>query len=109
MDSPQLLSPADQLSAVIGFFLPLAIAVIQNLHWKTSFKTIMAFLVYIAVSVVKLSVEQRLEWGNFWMTFLLIMSTSVIAFQGGWKPSGIALAIEKATTPEPKEEGGEEL
>lgn len=105
MDSTQLLSPADQLSAVIGFFLPLLIAVIQNLHWKTQFKTIIAFLVYVAVAVVKLSVEQRLDWSHFQTTFLLIMFTSVAAFQGGWKPSGIAQAIEKATTP--KREGGD--
>lgn len=104
-DSTQILSPADQLSAVIGFFLPPLIAVIQNLHWKTSFKTLIAFLVYVAVSIIKLSVEQRLDWSHFQLTFLLIMFTSVAAFQGGWKPSGIALAIEKATTTKKRKEG----
>jgi hypothetical protein len=91
------LSPTAQWAAVSGFFMPLIIAVINRCHWSTEFKSCIAFMACVACTAVQLGMQQKLDFANFFPTLLLVLTFSISSFQGLWKPSGIANALEAAT------------
>lgn len=88
-----------QWSLVVGFLMPLLIAVIQQPAWKKDVKATVAFFACLCAAVVQLSIEGKLDFKHFMPTVVLTLVTAISTFQHFWKPTGIADAIEKGTSP----------
>lgn len=88
-----------QWAIVTGFFMPLIIAVINRSHWRPDFKAVVGFLACVAATCVQLGIEGKLDAKNFFPTFILVFASSITAFKGLWKPTGIANGLEDLTTP----------
>lgn len=83
-----------------GVFTPLLISVAQRKTWTGATRT----LVGVGISIV-IGILTCLSDGTFTHTKTLLATVaavtlvSVTTYKGLWKPSGIAPALEKATTP----------
>lgn len=87
-------------SLVVGFFLPVAIAFIQQRHWKNGFRAIVAFLCcLLAASGTVLIQVGSWDWHKWVQSALLIVVASISTYHGFWKPTTIAPSVEDATSP----------
>ena len=98
------MSESLMFSAVVGFFLPPLVAVIQQPHWPDWFRAVVGFLAAVVVSLGTLYFTGGLvlsgtgkEWIIF--DFLLLLVTSISTYRELWKPTGIAPMIEQISSP----------
>ena len=85
---------------IVGFFLPPIIAVIQKASWSDSVRAIVAFLACTIASLGTLYFSGSVDaWANTPKVFLLVMVTTIATYQGFWKPTGVAGAIERNILP----------
>jgi uncharacterized membrane protein YqaE (UPF0057 family) len=85
---------------VVGFFLPPLLAVIQQPGFSKPVKAMLTFVVCLLMSIVTLALDDTVGL-NFqsWVTSsLMILVTTIATYQSLWKPTGIAPAIEAATS-----------
>lgn len=86
-------------SLIVGFFMPPVQAVIQQSTWSTELRA-GANLVLCAVAAVGVVYFEGDFTGRRFIQSALIVGVTAIAFyKGTWKPTGIAPAIESATSP----------
>jgi hypothetical protein len=86
-----------QVSALVGFLLPLVISVIQQMHWRNAFRVIVALVIIAIASTITAWAEGKLnlkDWSATLITIYLMTKTTYLAV---WKPSGISPAIERKT------------
>lgn len=85
---------------IVGFFLPIGIAVIQQRHWSTGFRAVIGFLICLlaAVGTVLIQVGSW-DWHKWVQSALLIVVTAISTYEGFWKKTGIAPSVEASTTP----------
>jgi hypothetical protein len=84
-------------SLVVGFFLPPVIAVIQQTGWAQQLR---AFVTFVACAVAGAGVayfQGDLTGRRFVESALVVLVTTIAVYEGSWKPSNIAPAIERAT------------
>ncbi len=87
----------DQYTAVLGVFLPLVIAVINRTAWASPLKSIAALAVCVIAAAVELIVKGQFSFAAWGTNLLTIFFLVVTTYQGFWKPTGIAEAVEKKT------------
>jgi hypothetical protein len=82
----------------VGFLLPQAIALLNQVKWTARVKSIVAF----AACVIAAGIT-TVAAGDFDATNLILSATTVFAvartsYAGLWRPTGLAPAIEEATS-----------
>lgn len=87
-------------SLIVGFLLPPVIAVVQQERWQAGFKAIIAFVICLlaAVGTVLIQVGSW-DWHKWIQSALLILVTAIATYHGFWKPTDVAPAVERATSP----------
>lgn len=78
--------------------LPPAIAVINQWHWSAQLKGLAALLVCALYALGITIVRGRVHWDNWRDVLLTVAGAAFVAYRVWWQPSGIAPAIEAATT-----------
>ena len=94
---PNLGSTQQEAAILVGFFLPLLLAVPVQTHWPTAIKTLFSIAAYAAAGAITAAAAGKLTGKSFWQTSLEILVLGVIGYQGVWKPSNIAPTIEART------------
>lgn len=94
---PDLGSSQQEAALIVGVFLPLLLAIPIQSHWPTSLKTLFSVGCYAGAGALTAAAGGSLTGKSFWQTTLEVLALGVIGYQGIWKPSGIAPAIEKNT------------
>jgi hypothetical protein len=93
----------NQFDLAIGaVVLPIAISIVNQRHWPAQLKGLIALLICALYALFILVMRGSLDWGNWRDVLLQTTAAAFIAYNMFWKPSGIAPAIEKATTPVPR-------
>jgi hypothetical protein len=83
---------------VTGTVLPLVISLIQQRHWNTTVQSIVALVVCIAAaSAISIHAGVTSGQGVAGAAIIVITVTKAL-YEAFWKPTGIAPAIENATT-----------
>ncbi len=92
------MSELDMWNIVIGFFMPLVVALINQARWPATIKGLSSFAVCAAAAAV--TVYVRGDWGaETWLrTVLVIFLTAIATYRLWWRPSEIAPRVEQATT-----------
>ena len=89
------------IAAVIGFFLPLIISVIQQTEWKPGAQAVVAFLVCVVAAIVGsyFTGEIKLSDPSWdWITwFGAIWATAMVSYKALWKPTNVSPKIEETT------------
>jgi hypothetical protein len=94
---PDLGSSQQQAAVLVGFFLPLVLAIPIQSHWPDQLRTLFSVAAYAAAGAITAAVAGQLTGKTFWQSTLEIVVLGIVGYQGIWKPSGIAPAIEKHT------------
>lgn len=86
-------------SLLVGFFLPLAISAIQRASWSNPVRAAVAFGVCVLAGLGTVWLAGNFSTKNIVSSVLLVLVTALATYKGLWKPSGVAPAIETATSP----------
>lgn len=85
-------------AAIAAAVLPPIIAFINQRHWPTQVKGLVALLTCFLYGLVVLIVRGTLDFTNWRNTVLAVAGVAFVAYKVWWQPSGIAPAIEDTTT-----------
>lgn len=85
---------------IVGFFLPVGIAVIQQKSWSTGFRAIVGFLMCLVAAAGQILIQVGdWDWHTWIKSSLLIFVTAISTYESFWKKTGIAPSVETSTTP----------
>lgn len=85
---------------ILGVLTPILTSVIQQPKWSDQVRSIIAALVSIVVGVVTVLANGGFVDASGSLGIIaLVMVSSYATYRNLWKPSGIAPAIESATSP----------
>lgn len=89
------------LIAIVGLLLPMVVAAVIQPEWSDAIRSIVTFLICIVATVVTSLLGGDLGAPGFeWVTwFGGIYTVAMASYRGLYKPTGIAGAIEAATSP----------
>lgn len=86
------------LAGVVAFLLPPILAVLMQAGWSSQVKAVVAFVVCAAVAFVIVWVNGLADPADYVRTALVVLTVAQATYQGFWRSSGIAPAIERATS-----------
>lgn len=86
-------------NGLVGFFLPLLIAVVVKMTWPGSVKAITAFVISLIAAAGTTYFQGQFDPTNLTLSFLIIFSLAVTIYKMFWKELGIAPAIEQNVLP----------
>lgn len=87
-----------QWAAALGFVAPLVSSVINQQHWSTQVKQIVALVVAVVLGAIGVLISGAdLSWNNFAAVLAVAVGISQAAYAAIWKPIGVAPKIEAAT------------
>lgn len=95
------LSNLDMWNLVVGFALPNLIAVIQQPRWSSRIRACVTGAVCVVAGLVStLLAGTHLDFGRALVTSILTVAVAAVSFyKHFWVPTGIAPAVEHATSP----------
>lgn len=99
----------DQWTLVLGFLMPLIVAMVNQSHWPTRFKAIVGLAVCVAAAAVQMGLKGQLDASNLLSASLALAALSITFFKGFWRPTGIAGALESATNLTPTPDAPDEI
>lgn len=86
------------VSMVVGFLLPHAIALINQEHWRSSTKSIIAFAACIAAALVTTYLKGDFNVHEIAGSTFIVFTVARASYAGLWRPTKIATTVESATT-----------
>jgi len=88
-----------QWSALVGFLLPILVAIIQRPQFTRTTRTIIGIIASIAAAVLTAMVEGKLTWHTFGTSAIFIALTAWASYKNVWVPAGAAPWVEAKTSP----------
>lgn len=92
-----LSSQNSQISAAVGFFLPLLIAVIQKERWRQQIRVAVGVLACALAAIITTLVEGQFDGTHLATSAFTIFTLTKLTYLSVWKPSGIAAKVETST------------
>lgn len=94
------MSNLEMWDLIAGFALPPVIAVIQQKDWGHGFRAVVTFVIALGVAAITVAIHEGGWSADTWVeSALLTLVTAIATYKGFWKPTGVAPALEDATTP----------
>jgi VIT1/CCC1 family predicted Fe2+/Mn2+ transporter len=94
------LTDLDIWSGLVGFVLPLLIAIVLREHWKPRTKALVTIASCMVGGSVTAWLTGYLHGVTLVRAILIVLAAAVGFYRVLWHPSGIAPDIEAATTPD---------
>lgn len=91
-----------QIVLAVGPLLPLLVAVVQQPNWSPRVRSIASVVISILAGTVTYVADAGLDFSNPPAIVAVIVGTilaSNVAYKTIWQPTGVAPAIEYATSP----------
>ena len=85
-------------SAFVGLVVPLVVSFVNQTHWKSQVKGLVAILVSLLAAVVTSWAAGDLHGKSLATSFLIVLGATLSTYRIFWKPTGIADSVESATT-----------
>lgn len=93
------MTETDMWNVVIGFFMPLAVAFINQCRWPAVVKGLCSFAVCLIAAFITVYIRDGGFALDAWVrTALVVFLTAIATYRLWWNPSQIAPRIEEATT-----------
>jgi hypothetical protein len=86
------------VSAFVGIVMPLVVSVINQEHWSSQLKGVVALLVSFVAAAVTTWAEGGLHGHSLASSFLIVFGATIATYRVFWKPTGISDKVETATT-----------
>lgn len=85
-------------SGLVAYLLPLVIALAQQPHLPNFVRVLITCVSCVVASVVTTALQGELDWTRWGHSALVVGIGTFAFYHGFWKPSGIAPAVENATS-----------
>jgi hypothetical protein len=85
-------------SAFVGLIVPLVVSFVNQTHWKSQVKGLVAILVSLVAAVLTSWAAGDLHGKSLATSFLIVLGATLSTYRVFWKPTGIADSVEGATT-----------
>jgi hypothetical protein len=93
------MSNTDMWSLIIGFFLPIVIAFVQQQTWTQTLRAIVGFLACLVAAVGTVLIQlDTWNWHAWVQSALLIIVTAISTYEGFWKKTQLVPRLEVATS-----------
>jgi hypothetical protein len=91
-------SNLSQWSALVGFILPLVVAIVQQSHFSRTARTIIGAVSVVVSAVITALLQNTLDWNTWATSVIWIATTAFTAYRNVWVPLGAADWIEAVTS-----------
>ena len=91
-------SPITLWLLAVAIFSPPVISTIQQTRFSARLQSIIAFAFYIAVAAVTVWLNGVFSTATLFVAVVVVFLVGSASYKAFWKPTGIAPAIEQATT-----------
>jgi hypothetical protein len=81
-----------------GVAMPFLIALINQSSWNPKVRGIVAFLACLGAGALLAALHGTLTLANWRDTAVLVTGATMVMYHALWKPSGLAPAVENATS-----------
>ncbi len=88
------MSDSDMWTGIVGFLLPLAIAVIIKEGWTKELQAVIAFVACLVAAVGSAYFAGQLDPKGVVHDMLIVFTLAMTSFGFLWKPTGISEAIQ---------------
>jgi hypothetical protein len=90
-------------AGIVGFFMPVLLAVVQQPGWSSALRSVVMFVASIvaAVGTVYFTDDGAYTRDTMITTVLVVMVTAISTYKGLWQPTTVAPKVEAATSPKP--------
>lgn len=85
-------------SGIVGLLLPALIALVNQAHWPSGFKAVVAFIACFIAAGITAWAEGTLTFANWATSLIVVFTTARTTYAGLWRPTGVAPALESSTT-----------
>jgi hypothetical protein len=85
-------------SALLGTLLPPVVAVVNQAHWPSWLKGMVAVIVSIVTGAITAAGTGQLTGKTWVQATLIVAGATFTAYHFWWRPTGISDAIERATS-----------
>lgn len=86
------------ISGVVGFFLPHLVAIINQTHWNSGLKAVLAAAACLVAAFVVCWAKGAINFSDWSTSAMIVYTFATTAYKGLWKPTGIIDAVEASTT-----------
>jgi hypothetical protein len=90
--------PASIDLAVGGVAMPFLISVINQAGWSPKLKGAIAFALCLSAAALLALLHGTLTWDTWRDSAILTTGAAMVMYHALWRPSGLAPAVEDATT-----------
>ena len=90
---------AEMWALVVGFVIPPLLAVIQQPKWTSLVRSLVMFAAALVAGAGTAYFAGSFEGKDAVSAVLIVLVTAISTYEGFWKKTGAAPAIEKATSP----------
>lgn len=87
-----------QWSALVGFLVPILVAVIQQPRFSRPVRTVIGIVMAVAAAVVTAAVEGKLTWNTWATSVIFVVASAFTTYRNVWVPIGAADWIEAKTS-----------
>lgn len=91
------MEPAQLISVLTGFVIPLLVGLLSKLNAAKSLKAVLNFGLSALASVLATVIPEQFTWSAFLVTFAMTWVSSVATYYGLWKPTQTAQVIQVKT------------
>jgi hypothetical protein len=81
-----------------GVFMPFLIAMVNQAHWSPKLRGAVAFVLCLGAAAVLAAIHGTFTLTHWRDTAVLVTGAAMVMYHALWKPSGLAPAVEGATT-----------
>lgn len=93
------MSDLERWSLLVGILSPLLISVIQQPGWRRPLRAIVGLIMCVLIALGTAYFNGDFHERGIVSSLLLIFLAAMTAYRNLWRPTGIAPAIETATSP----------
>lgn len=95
------MTDAQMWALLVGFAAPLLVAVVQRPGWSEGLRALVTAGFSVVAGTGTVWLTGSMDGRSVISSILLVLVTSIAAYKGLWKPTGVAPKIETATSPPP--------
>lgn len=86
-----------QWSALVGFVIPILVAVVVQSKWSRAVRTVIGVAASLVAATVTALVEAKLTAGTWATSSIWVLTTAMVSYRNIWVPLGAAPWVEQKT------------
>lgn len=86
------------ISGAIGVFLPHLIAIVNQSHWSSGLKAVIAAAACLVAAAIVCWTRGQINFSDWLTSAGVVFTFATTTYKGLWKPTGVIDALESSTT-----------